>query len=552
MLADVTSIVKAKVDPRPKGRVNFFVREIYDNASIDGEVLVVVYRVPSMTTAQQRTAVLLFGGQKVSGDRFEIDLASPIDKTKPGNRIRMGLGISFGYQGTDQYSIIDVGGKRLTTSAGGQDDGDSLDGALITVGGFGNSPANPVSPTATPSDARTDDESYNLLPFVKHQSSKIVVETSNPSGDDNIFFSWFEISGEATVNQDTDGDGLLDSWETSGYDHNGDGIVDVPLHTMGANPLRKDIFVAYAWMQPGPTETLSHKPSLAVLSEVKRAFARAPVSNPDGSNGITLHFIDKGSVPHDDDLNPVWTEFDALMDPKVSPAERKVFHRYLAAHAYSNSSSSGLSRGIPASDFIESLGRWSTNPGTRIQRAGTIMHELGHNLGLRHGGPDHENYKPNHLSVMSYANQVVWLMRDGKPFLDYERFDLKNLNENSLNEADGLSIYGLSDAPLSKYGVRWFSGGVSKFKANSAHANVDWDGDGNSTETGVASNINNTNGNTALMARYPEWANIVYNGGDIGISSAKQKRNMASRPTDLQELTFEEYSLRQQFPLEMK
>jgi uncharacterized repeat protein (TIGR01451 family) len=35
----------------------------------------------------------------------------------------------------------------------------------------------------------------------------------------------------------------------------------------------------------------------------------------------------------------------------------------------------------------------------------TIMHELGHNLGLRHGGGDVVNNKPNYLSVMSYSYQ---------------------------------------------------------------------------------------------------------------------------------------------------
>ena len=33
------------------------------------------------------------------------------------------------------------------------------------------------------------------------------------------------------------------------------------------------------------------------------------------------------------------------------------------------------------------------------------MHELGHNLGLRHGGVDNANCKPHHASVMNYAYQ---------------------------------------------------------------------------------------------------------------------------------------------------
>ena len=56
-------------------------------------------------------------------------------------------------------------------------------------------------------------------------------------------------------------------------------------------------------------------------------------------------------------------------------------------------------RGIGASDFIVSLGSFENMVGTALQQSGTLMHELGHNLSLRHGGGDDTNYKPNYLSV---------------------------------------------------------------------------------------------------------------------------------------------------------
>ena len=37
--------------------------------------------------------------------------------------------------------------------------------------------------------------------------------------------------------------------------------------------------------------------------------------------------------------------------------------------------------------------------------ANTILHEVGHNLGLRHGGNVDCNYKPNYNSVMNYRYQ---------------------------------------------------------------------------------------------------------------------------------------------------
>jgi hypothetical protein len=41
----------------------------------------------------------------------------------------------------------------------------------------------------------------------------------------------------------------------------------------------------------------------------------------------------------------------------------------------------------------------------KLRQAGTFMHELGHNLGLNHGGDEDENYKPNYVSVMNYLFQ---------------------------------------------------------------------------------------------------------------------------------------------------
>lgn len=537
VLADVTNIVKKKVDAAGAGTIDFSLTEPLNTGAIDGEVLAVVFRTPS--DAEKRTVVLMFGGQQLAGDRFELTLAEPIDPKVRGSFANMGLGISFSAQPTGQYSIVNVNGQRLSTSAGGQDDGSFANGALMTGGGLGDSKANPVDPNAQPTDTRTDDEAYDLLKFLDAETEKILVDTYNPSDDDNIFFAWFEMSGKGDVNKDTDGDGLLDSWETSGYDHDGDGEVDVPIHKRGADPNRKDIFIAYAWMEASESEAVSHQPSKAVLKSVIKAFKQAPVSNPDGSTGITLHFKNLGSVPHDADLNPVWDEFDAIMNPLVSEAERRIYHRMIAGHGYGGGGSSGLSRGIPASDFIETLGLFPSNPGTPTQRAGTIMHELGHNLGLRHGGVDHENYKPNHLSVMSYHNQLDWLLNKDGAKLDYERFDLHDLDETALNEKLALTREG-GDAPLRPYGLRWFSSGVSKSKPQGANAKADWNNNIINTDNPVAVDLNNSGAQSILRARYPEWDNIIYDGGEIGAGEEPLQSLMTS-PEDLKELSWDDY-----------
>ncbi|CAE8608761.1 unnamed protein product [Polarella glacialis] len=48
-------------------------------------------------------------------------------------------------------------------------------------------------------------------------------------------------------------------------------------------------------------------------------------------------------------------------------------------------------------------------------QAATVMHELGHALGLRHGGGDNIINKPNYISIMNYLYQTSGLPKLGHP-----------------------------------------------------------------------------------------------------------------------------------------
>jgi hypothetical protein len=192
---DVTALVKPKVDAAPTGRVDFTVAET-DSSSMDGEILVVILDDPA---AKVGTVTLMYGAQQTTGDAFALGLAEPL---KPSGIAQVGLGISYGFQPNNQYSQIDVNGVRLTTSAGGYDDGEGVNGALITAGGLDDDPANPPDPNATDAcGPLCDDELYDLRPFVSAGASSIDVNTLNPSDDDNIFLAAFVISAVNTVGE---------------------------------------------------------------------------------------------------------------------------------------------------------------------------------------------------------------------------------------------------------------------------------------------------------------------------------------------------------------
>lgn len=202
--AEVTALVAPKIDAAPAGRVDFEIGE-RGSAGIEGEILAVIFDDPQLQEVS--TVAFLFGAQQVEGDTFHVRLSDPLDLAKPDLRLDLSLGISFGYiegENRDQFSLIDVNGQRLTSSAGGEDDGVPANGALLTVGGLDDSNDNPPPNDPTPATAdntRFDDELYDLRPFVHTGDTELDIFTQNPSNNDNIFFSALLVSGAAVIGE---------------------------------------------------------------------------------------------------------------------------------------------------------------------------------------------------------------------------------------------------------------------------------------------------------------------------------------------------------------
>ncbi|MBI4818448.1 MAG: hypothetical protein HY791_19435 [Deltaproteobacteria bacterium] len=206
---DVTAVVKPVVDAAAAGLVAL---SYIDGGNVDGCGLWVIFDDP--TVLEDRTMLIFFGGQATTGDTFSVSLAEPLGA---GDEAEMGLAISYSYQigtfpshdcGGGQFSQIDVNTARLTSCAGNFDDADPLEtvsnGCLITVGGNAGADItdNPVDPFATSSG--TDDELYNLVPFLGPADTLVTIDTLNPSNNDNIFGGHIFVSVAAI-----EGEGVL-------------------------------------------------------------------------------------------------------------------------------------------------------------------------------------------------------------------------------------------------------------------------------------------------------------------------------------------------------
>ena len=346
---------------------------------------------------------------------------------------------------------------------------------------------------------------------------------------------------------DTDGDGLSDDWETCGY--NG-----VNLPAMGASKLHKDIFVEVDWMAAGPGESAPHEFTAAARDRAIAVFANAPVSNPDGIPGINLHidvgqggpFTGGNQIPHDMDLNPAYDEVMAIKGNPANfdPARGRIFHYCVFGHNCAGTTNGGQGV-VGGSDFWITLGGW---PNQATQKgAAFFVHELGHNLGLRHGGNEEINFKPNYLSVMNYLYAHDGLMYMGqRGMLDYSRWgpeDIPDLDESELIEVVGLD----GPAELDPFGVYFPSdyGYCKQIYVPYANNPVDWNLDNSISTDPIEADIGGSANVTQLclfdigvLSSYDDWDNLVY----TMPSGAKQRSGAdAAVPEIPVEMTYEEY-----------
>ena len=290
-------------------------------------------------------------------------------------------------------------------------------------------------------------------------------------------------------NPDIDGDGIPNTWEMKGYDADGDGKIDVDYPAMGANPLKKDLFVEMDYM-PG---LLASEDELDRITEI---YAKLPIRNPNGTTGINIH-LDAGSarsakynlgggneVAHEQ-LDSGLQRWREIRTKNMDPNRESVFHYMIWGDSYGDRGSSGQGW-VGGRGFIVTVGpRFWGKSATPDVRVATFVHELGHNLGMDHGGTDGVNYKPNYMSIMNYRYQLRGLERaDGTKYFGYSTRAYKDLDETKLDEKTGFgrNTYGL------------YYNGKPAWEA------IDFNGNGKIDDAPVEADINGDGKKTVLTA----------------------------------------------------
>ncbi len=253
---------------------------------------------------------------------------------------------------------------------------------------------------------------------------------------------------------DTDGDGICDNWETPnglavfhrndpgtkyilpctvgvGYDNDPLGITVCP------DPNIPDLYFEIDSLE-------GHRPNEFALAKIASSLESSPYEVDGTVTGVHAHFqISDGNLPHVDSLpmpgGGILSGYDALKlvafgtdsveergtadptpqnfwDDTKRQLKSQVFHYIILGHYLDGSSTqtTGIAE-IPGNDVLITLGGWVFLVGNEEHHAGTVMHEIGHNLNLHHGGSDSINCKPNYLSVMSYSRQFPDLIPGLEP-----------------------------------------------------------------------------------------------------------------------------------------
>jgi len=413
---------------------------------------------------------------------------------------------------------------------------------------FGSSAATPVTATAWGSINAPS------LPFSSTQYGYSIVRlfsggmknTNNGTDWSSVNFSTPGGPNDVAPGViDSDGDGIPDSAKI-----NGQTFAGLDLYALGARPGQRDVFIQLDSMSSTDPGVI---PRQEALQKLVSTFANK-VYSP-GKKKIALH-IDAGNLFSKtfnpalfnmgggkvvsyapclamDSSNTVSANCANLYDYKRDNLDvrRKLIFHYTVMGSSQNADgscgASGLGE-VNGNDFIITMGNCQLTNTAGISltylinaQAATFMHELGHNLGLMHGGFETNNYKPNYYSIMNYMYSFPGLSANPAGTQAANRFYLANRN---YTKANALNICNIDNSPCGSDFIMDYSNGTSmdldENNLNEANnigrgavpgAYADWDNNNTLTIGTFSYGIHKADTTTSLgiLKDYNDWDNLI-------------------------------------------
>lgn len=431
----------------------------------------------------------------------------------------------------------------------------------FTVGEISTDPASPAL-----------DGSYAQVALARFNPNKS--PRAQGRGDHRVAFYVKNLVADATMvvvaeRLDADEDGLPDHWEEKstasvkhGIDFDQDGVIDLELAKLyRVKPKQKDLLVEYDYMVASGH---SHEPEPKRMAQIQAEFARrgyflhllkgdaltevTPITftrqppragmTPNGSfhalkYGSPMDLCATGNLGANADRGKA----NCLNERRA----RNLSFRYaLFGHQNATATASGIAE-TGGNDLLiapyeydlldpskaQKTERAAGDPtrcqpgetllecGYREIHASVFMHELGHTLGLLHGGGQFINCKPNYPSIMSYSLALATL-NPQRP-RSYSSVEMDPLDKTALDEAVGMPkfpLLGPVGHPQDGHGLIVFGdGGGAVFESLTA-VPVDWDADTLPTAGTFPQDVTfivpvcPANQLPALLQGHDDWANL--------------------------------------------
>lgn len=253
--------------------------------------------------------------------------------------------------------------------------------------------------------------------------------------------------GTDPMNSDTDGDGLLDGWETGSFR-------GIDLKALGCNPRHLDVVCLVSRFS-----NLKEADANRELERVVKFYADVDCENLDGTKGFAFHVVPLKPVSEEDAKKPWWELRD-----RFRPYELKGVVHWMQITPWGGGQADELGDGGGA-------GGWAA-----------FSHEMGHQLGMDHTGFWAPAWCPTYSSLMNYAYSYGF--EDSGEKIHFSDGRLKDfvLNETKLSEI----------LPLPYDKVKFLEKGPYRFrlKPDGNKTLIDWNWNGVLGEKKVRADIN--------------------------------------------------------------